>query len=58
MKSNILVALIYLWTRDAEMSISKETEDYISGQLKAINKSGRLKFSDRARQNMALRLTK
>ncbi|KKK81101.1 hypothetical protein LCGC14_2816880, partial [marine sediment metagenome] len=29
MKSNILVALIYLWTRDAEMSISKETEDYI-----------------------------
>jgi len=31
-----LAGFLYLWTRDAEMPVNQETEDYILGQLRAI----------------------
>ena len=51
-----LEALIYLWTRDAELAINKETENYITGQLSKIYTAKGHIFSDKARLDMVKRI--
>ncbi len=38
--------MIYLWTRDAKMSIGNETERYIVSHLRAITSTTSYSFSD------------
>lgn len=51
-----LVALLYVWTRDAGLPVNKETEGYITAQLQAFKNKKEYSFSDRERQAMAERL--
>jgi len=52
-----LVALIYLWTRDAELSVSRETEDYVIDHFRKTE--GKVtRFSDKARAAMAERIAR
>ena len=48
-------ALIYLWTRDAEMPVSKETRDYVIDHL-VTTKKNNLEFSDMSRLEMVERI--
>ena len=49
--------LIYLWTRDAQLPINEETEEYIVDHLKKLADSI-MSFSDLSRRNMAVRIIK
>jgi len=49
-------ALIYLWTRDAELPVNKETEDYIIDHLRKIGIANKVIFSDKARADMITRI--
>ena len=51
-------ALIYLWTRDSEMPVSKETENYITDHLQKIKKSDGVTFSDKPRIDMVTNILK
>lgn len=51
-----LIAVIYLWTRDAELPINKETEDYISSHLLKISRVEEIEFSNNERLEMARRI--
>jgi len=53
-----LKALIYLWTRDADMEVCEENEAYISDHIKAMNDNPIHEFSDKAREAMADRIVK
>lgn len=50
-------ALIYLWTRDAELPVNQETEDYIVDHLEK-TKGKVIAFSDDARSVMAANITR
>ncbi len=50
-----LQVLIYLWTRDAKMPVSEDTESYVRDQLKKIEDNHCL-FSDTERALMAYKL--
>jgi len=51
-----LEALIYLWTRDAELAIDKKTENYITEHLLKIHAAKGHIFSDKARLDMVKRI--
>jgi len=51
-----LEALIYLWTRDAELAINKETENYVTDHLLKIYATKAYVFSDKARLAMVKRI--
>ena len=54
-----LASFVYLWTRDAELPANQDTEDYIVGQLNAIDQNeGETVFCDMARAEMAIRIIK
>ena len=55
MKSDAV--LIYLWSRDAELPVSKETEDYIVDHLQKIKSVKTVIFSDKLRADMAMRIS-
>jgi len=57
-RSKLVKSLIYLWTRDAEMPVSKETEDYIIDHLQKISIAKKATFSDKARADMATGILK
>jgi len=48
-------ALIYLWTRDAEMPVNKDTQDYVIDHLFKMKKSN-VEFSDKSRLEMVERI--
>lgn len=54
MKNELLVALVYLWSRDAKMSVSPETEKEIIAHFNFGDT--RIPFSDSARELMARRI--
>ena len=54
---NLETLYIYLWTRDAQLPVNQDTEDYIAGHLKAIKHNDASPvFSDSARAAMAIRI--
>jgi len=57
MTDHTLEALIYLWTRDSNMDVSPETEEYIKGHLRAMSQEPHL-FSDALRIDMSRRIVR
>ena len=56
--SSKLKALIYLWTRDAQMLVNKDTEAYVIDHLQKLNRFKTFKFSDNARADMSDRISR
>jgi len=57
-KDNLILAIIYLWTRDGQFPVNKETEGYIADHIRKIKESGKPIFSDQERAEMASRILK
>jgi len=57
-KSELIKSLIYLWTRDAQFPVNKETEDYITDHLRKIRQAKKAIFSDKTRIDMVTGILK
>ncbi len=57
-RSKLIKSLIYLWTRDAELPINKETADYVIDHLHKIQGGKRIIFSDKSRVDMVIGILK
>jgi len=53
--NDLTKAIIYLWTRDADLPVAKETEDYVADHLRKLKKH-KLQFSDQSRLAMVEKL--
>lgn len=51
---DIIVRLVYLWTRDAEMPVDEETAGYVRDHLAGLHLTPI--YSDQARADMARKL--
>jgi hypothetical protein len=57
MKTEMMKAILYLWTRDAQFPVSEETEKYILDHLRKIRQNHPI-FSDNQRALMAAHIEK
>jgi len=57
-RSSLIKSLVYLWTRDAELPVNKETEGYIIDHLRKIHEVKMVTFSDKSRLEMVTKILK